>query len=75
MKGSPKTSSWRPRNRQHAKERKLMQEEVEVSSGFSQQYLSNLERGKRSPTIITLFELVQALGVSHVDLVLPPEEE
>ncbi|WP_448145794.1 helix-turn-helix domain-containing protein [Labrys miyagiensis] len=56
-------------------ERHLTQEEVEARSGFSQQYLSKLERGKRNPTIITLYELAQALGVSHVELVLPPKEE
>jgi len=47
----------------------LTQEDVEQRSGFSQQYLSDLERGKRNPTVITLYELAQALGVSHVDLV------
>lgn len=45
------------------------QEEVEARSGFSQQYLSGLERGLRNPTVITLYELAQALGVSAVDLV------
>jgi len=45
------------------------QEEVEALSGFSQQYLSGLERGLRNPTVITLYELAQALGVSAVDLV------
>ena len=49
----------------------LSQEEVETRSGFSQQYISDLERGKRNPTVITLYELAQALGVSHVDLVRP----
>lgn len=49
----------------------LSQEEVEARSGFSQQYISDLERGKRNPTVITLYELAQALGVSHVELVLP----
>ena len=49
----------------------LTQEDVEARSGFSQQYLSGLERGKRNPTIITLFELAQALEVSHVELVRP----
>lgn len=53
------------------REKRLTQEEVEARSGFSQQYLSGLERGKRNPTVVTLFELAQALGVSHVDLVLP----
>ncbi|WP_238475746.1 helix-turn-helix domain-containing protein [Rhodophyticola sp. CCM32] len=49
----------------------LTQEQVEERSGFSQQYLSGLERGRRNPTVITLYELAQALGVSHVDLVKP----
>ena len=51
------------------REKGLTQEQVEASSGFSQQYLSGLERGKRNPTVITLYELAQALGVSHVELV------
>ncbi len=52
------------------KEKGLTQEDVEARSGFSQQYLSGLERGQRNPTIITLYELSQALGVSHIDLVM-----
>ena len=52
----------------------LTQEEVAARSGFSQQYISSLERGRRNPTVISLFELAQALGVSHVDLVKPNEE-
>ncbi|TRC72066.1 helix-turn-helix transcriptional regulator [Mesorhizobium sp. WSM4307] len=51
----------------------LTQEEVEARSGFSQQYLSGLERGQRNPTVITLYELAQALGVSHVELVKPDD--
>lgn len=47
----------------------LTQEEVEARSGFSQQYLSGLERGLRNPTVITLHELAQTLGVSVVELV------
>lgn len=53
------------------REKGLTQEELEARSGFSQQYLSGLERGKRNPTIVTLYELAQALGVSHVDLISP----
>ena len=53
----------------------LTQEEVEVRSGFSQQYLSSLERGRRNPTVITLFELAHALGVSHVELVQPDDDK
>ena len=55
-------------------EKGLTQEEVEARSGISQQYISSLERGKRNPTVITLYLLAQALGVSHVDLVKPDED-
>lgn len=51
----------------------LTQEEVEARSGFSQQYLSGLELGKRNPTVVTLYELAEAISVSHVDLVLPDD--
>ncbi|NGO66032.1 helix-turn-helix transcriptional regulator [Rhizobium daejeonense] len=50
------------------REKGLTQEEIGARSGFSQQYLSDLERGRRNPTIVTLYELAQALGVSHMDL-------
>ena len=53
------------------REKRLTQEDVESRSGFSQQYLSGLEQGKRNPTVVTLFELAQAIGVSHVELVTP----
>ena len=53
------------------REKGLTQEDVEARSGFSQQYISDLERGRRNPTVITLYELSQALEVSHVALVQP----
>ncbi|MBB4303130.1 transcriptional regulator with XRE-family HTH domain [Rhodobium orientis] len=56
------------------REKGLTQEELEARSGFSQQYISSLERGRRNPTVITLYELSQALGVSHVELVRPDDE-
>ena len=49
-------------------EKGLTQEQVAAQSGFSQQYLSGLEQGRRNPTIVTVYELAQALGVSHLDL-------
>ncbi|MEM9360917.1 MAG: helix-turn-helix transcriptional regulator [Pseudomonadota bacterium] len=55
------------------REKGLTQEDIEARSGFSQQYLSGLERGRRNPTIITLYELSQALGVSYAELLEPPE--
>lgn len=45
------------------------QEELAERSGLSQQYISDLERGKRNPTIVTIYELAQALGVSHLEMV------
>lgn len=50
-------------------EKGLTQEAVEERSGFSQQYLSGLERGRRNPSIVTLHEIALALGVTHEDLV------
>jgi transcriptional regulator with XRE-family HTH domain len=55
------------------REKGLTQEDVEARSGFSQQYLSDLERGRRNPTVITLYELAQALEVSHLELVKPDD--
>ncbi len=46
----------------------LTQEELAVVSGFSQQYLSGLERGRRNPTVVTVYEIAKALDVSHLDL-------
>src|SRR5258707_15883908 len=44
------------------KRKGLTQEQVEERSGFSQQYLSGLERGRRNPTVVTLLELARATG-------------
>jgi transcriptional regulator with XRE-family HTH domain len=49
----------------------LTQERLAEISGFSQQYISGVEQGRRNPTIITLYELAASLGVSHLDLVRP----
>ncbi len=46
----------------------LTQEQFSEKSGFSQQYISDLERGRRNPTVVTLFELAQALEVTPVEL-------
>ena len=54
--------------------RGLTQEQFADLSGFSQQYLSSLENGHRNPTIVTLYELATALGVSHMDLVRPKKK-
>lgn len=55
-------------------EKGLTQEQFSERSGFTQQYLSDLECGRRNPTVVTLFELSQALGVEPVALIQPDEE-
>ena len=56
-------------------EKNMTQEKLAEVSGFSQQYISGLERGRRNPTIVSLYELATALGVSHVDLVQPDKAD
>jgi transcriptional regulator with XRE-family HTH domain len=53
------------------KARGYTQEQLADLSGLSQQYLSDLERGKRNPTVVTVYEIALALGVSHLDLLQP----
>jgi transcriptional regulator with XRE-family HTH domain len=53
------------------KERGLTQEELAERSGLTQQYISGIENGRRNPTIVAIYDLASALGVSHLDLVTP----
>ncbi len=52
-------------------EKGLTQEQFSELSGFSQQYLSGLETGQRNPTVVTVYELAQALGVGYLELLQP----
>jgi transcriptional regulator with XRE-family HTH domain len=56
-------------------EKGLTQEQLAELSGFSQQYISGLEQGRRNPTIVSIYELATALGVSHMELVRSAEDE
>lgn len=47
----------------------LTQEEAAFRSGLSRPYVSQLERGLKSPTLETLLRLCAALGVRASDLV------
>lgn len=49
----------------------LTQEQLAEASGLSQQYISGVESGRRNPTVVTLWELSQPLGVSPADLLKP----
>jgi transcriptional regulator with XRE-family HTH domain len=52
----------------------LTQEKLAELSGFSQQYISDLERGCRNPTVVSLYELAQALGVHYLELLQPDKK-
>lgn len=56
------------------REKRFTQERFAEVSGFTQQYVSDVERGLRNPTIVSIYNLATALGVSHVDLVMPDDE-
>jgi len=48
--------------------RKLLQEELAYRAKVHQTYLSDLECGKRNPTVLLLGRIAGALGVDVVDL-------
>lgn len=52
----------------------MTQEQLSERSGLSQQYISDLERGLRNPTVVTLYELAQGLGSTPVALITPDED-
>jgi transcriptional regulator with XRE-family HTH domain len=49
----------------------ITQERLAEISGFSQQYISGLEKGQRNPTVVTVYELSVALGVNFIELLKP----
>jgi transcriptional regulator with XRE-family HTH domain len=50
-------------------EKGLSQEELAARSGFNQHYISELEAGKRNPTVMSLYELSFGLGVHPAEIV------
>jgi transcriptional regulator with XRE-family HTH domain len=53
------------------KNKNITQEKLAETSGFSQQYISGLEKGQRNPTVVTIYELSLALGVNFIELLKP----
>nr|WP_292140524.1 helix-turn-helix transcriptional regulator [Mesorhizobium sp.] len=51
----------------------LTQHEVADRMGVDRAYVSGLEMGKRNPTVITLWQIAEAIGVRPMDLL--SEEE
>lgn len=54
--------------RKHRKKKKLNQEELSEKSGVSRSYISDLERGERSPGFEVVKKLATALGVTIDEL-------
>ncbi|MGJ5180801.1 helix-turn-helix domain-containing protein [Bradyrhizobium oligotrophicum] len=53
------------------KSKEMTQEQLAEISGFSQQYISGLEKGQRNPTVVTIYELSIALDVDYLELLKP----
>lgn len=51
------------------KERDLSQEELGFESGYHRTYISQLERGKKSPSLQTIFQLAKALNVEPSEII------
>ncbi|HET8630493.1 MAG TPA: helix-turn-helix transcriptional regulator [Thermomicrobiales bacterium] len=56
-------------------ERRLSQEGLALASGLDRAYISQLERGRQSPTLGTVFRLARALGLPPSDLLARAEAE
>ena len=54
--------------REIRQEHSLSQEELGFDSGYHRTYISLLERGRKSPSLNTVFQLAAALGVSPSDI-------
>lgn len=59
--------------RKYRQQRDLTQDQFAELSGFPQNYVSDLERGRRNPTVVTLWHLAEALGVAPMELLRPEE--
>jgi len=55
--------------RQFRRERGLSQEELAFESGYHRTYISLLERGKKSPSLKTIFQLAKALNIEPSEII------
>ena len=50
-------------------ERKMTQEALAFDSGYHPKYISLLERGKNSPSLIAILEIARVLGITGSELI------
>ena len=56
------------------RERGLSQEELGFQSGYHRTYISLLERGLKSPSLRTIFQLAEALEVDPSQMILSVQQ-
>lgn len=56
-------------------QKKISQENLAFLSGLDRTYISLLERGKRQPTLTSLFSISKALDMTLVELTTALEEK
>ena len=61
--------------RELRKQKKFSQEELAFESGLDRSFISLLETGRQQPSLITIFQLAKALGVSPSQLISSVEEK
>lgn len=60
--------------KEQRKKKGLSQDALATDSDLDRTYISQLERGKRTPSIETLFKIAQALGVTASSMIRDVEK-
>lgn len=56
-------------------EKKLTQDDLAYLSSLDKTYISLIERGKRNPTVLSLYAICKALGISLSEFFIMVEED
>ncbi len=60
--------------RQRRRELRLSQEDLGYRSGLHRTYISEIERGRKSPSLRAMVAIAEALGVNVSELILAVEQ-
>lgn len=55
-------------------ERELSQEQLASDSNLDRTFISHLETGRKQPTLLTVFRLAEALGISPSSMIIEVEQ-
>ena len=56
----------------HRKSKNWSQEELAAEAGITQDMVSTIENNRANPTVLTVEQIAEALGINFVDLFAPP---